>query len=221
MTHGSGHRRWAAARRECGGGVFGSRGAIATTILGAATGVQLNLGVPSIIANQQVLTLLVELGVAIAGFSAIVVALDQRPVRRWTRIRRDGLRSLLQVSGVVIAFSLAPLVLGRWFAEPAIWGWLLLAYGMVHVADVLSFLLRHTAETPTEVKAGARFGLLIAVLQVAIALLASPEVAEMVYVAVLFWHLAIAAASFLYLLHTHDTEEREEQLLPRTDLGSG
>jgi hypothetical protein len=171
------------------------------------------------VAIQQVLTLLVELGVAIAG--AIVVALDQRPVRRWTRIRRDGLRTLLQVSGVVIAFSLAPLVLGRWFAEPGVWGWLLLAYGVIHVLDVLSFLLRHTAETPTGVKAGARIGLVIAVLQVATALLASPEVAEMAYVAVLFWHLAIAAGSFVYLLHTHDTEASDEQVLPRTDLRSG
>jgi len=179
------------------------------------------MGVPNIVANQQVLTLLVELGVAIAGFSAIVVALDQRPVRRWTRIRRDGLRTLLQVSGVVITFSLAPLVVGRWFAEPAVWGWLLLAYGVIHVSDVLSFLLRHTAETPVEAKAGARIGLGIAVLQVATALLASPEVAEMAYVAVLFWHLAIAAGSFVYLLHTHDTHGSDEQVLPRTDPESG
>ena len=121
----------------------------------------------------------------------------------------------------MIAFSLAPLVLGRWFAEPDVWGWLLLAYGVIHVTDVLSFLLRHTAETPTEVKAGARIGLVIAVLQVATALLASPEVAEMAYVAVLFWHLAIAALSFVYLLHTHDTEGSDEQVLPRTDHGSG
>ena len=191
----------------------GSRRAIAATILGSCNERPAQCGVPNIVANQQVLTLLVELGVAIAGFSAIVVALDQRPVRRWRRIRRDGLRSLLQVSGVVIVFSLAPLVLGRWFAEPAVWGWLLLAYGVIHVADVLSFLLRHTAETPTSAKAGARVGLMIAVLQVATALLASPEVAEMAYVAVLFWHLAIAAGSFVYLLHTHDTEASDDGAL--------
>ena len=142
----------------------------------------------------------------IAGFSGIIVALDPEPVRRWSRERGDGLRTLLQVSGLVIVFSIAPLILGRWFGEPDLWSWALGAYGVAHVADVLSFLVRQTPDTPAAAKIGGRLGLAIAVAQVGTALLASAAAAEAVYLAVLMWHLVISGASFVYLLYTHDTE---------------
>jgi hypothetical protein len=142
----------------------------------------------------------------IAGFSGIIVALDRHPVRTWTRQRRDGLRTLLQVSGVVILFSMVPLILGRRLPEPDLWSWALGAYGVAHLADVLSFMLRHARDTPVSAKVGARLGLAIAIAQIGVASIATPGTAEMVYLGVLAWHLAISAGSFVYLLYTHDAE---------------
>lgn len=48
------------------------------------------------------------------------------------------------------------------------------------VGDVLSFLLRQIPETAPGVKAGAWFGLGVAVAQVVVAFAGSPEMAEMV-----------------------------------------
>ena len=142
----------------------------------------------------------------IAGFSGIVVALDKAPVPNWPQHRREGLRTLLQVSGVVIVFSIVPLILGRRMPEPDLWTWALAAYGVGHLADVLSFLLRQTHETPASAKLAAKAGLAIALAQIVLAATVPPTTAEMVYLTVLTWHLAISAGSFVYLLYTHDTE---------------
>ena len=155
------------------------------------------------------LTLFAELGAGVAGFSGVVVALDSRPVRRWSQRRREGLRSLLQVSAVIVLFSLLPMILGRRLAEPGLWSWALIAYGMGHLGDVLSFVLRHGPDTPPAVKAGARVGFAVALAQLAAAFLASSETAEMVYLAVLTWHLVVAAGSFAFMLYSHDTELEE------------
>ena len=142
----------------------------------------------------------------IAGFSGIIVALDSRSVKTWSSVRRDGLRSLLQVSGVVVLFSIVPMILGRRIPEPELWTWALGAYGVVHVADVLSFLVRQRSDTPAAAKVGAWMGLGIALAQIATAVFASASIAEMVYLGVLGWHLAIAAGSFVYLLYEHDPD---------------
>jgi hypothetical protein len=157
-------------------------------------------------ASTALLALFAQLGAAIAGFSGIIVALDTRSVRNWSAVRREGLRSLLQVSGVVVLFSVVPLILGRRLPEPELWTWALGAYGVVHVGDVLSFLLRQRHDTPAAAKAGAWTGLGIALAQLATAAFASASTSEMVYLGVLGWHLAIAAGSFVYLLYRHDPD---------------
>lgn len=162
-----------------------------------------------ILGSSAVLTLFAELGAGIAGFSGVIVALDGRPVPAWSQRRRDGLRSLLQVSAVLVLFSLLPMILGRRLAEPALWSWALKAYGVAHVADVLSFLLRYGPDTPRSVKVGAWIGLVVAVTQLTLAFVVSPGTAEMVYLAVLTWHLVIAAGSFAFMLYSRDVETEE------------
>jgi hypothetical protein len=155
--------------------------------------------------GADILLLFAQLAAVIAGFSGVVVALDVEPIRKWSRKRRNGLRSLLQVSAVVVVFSIVPLVLGRRLPEPALWTWALLAYGVGHFADVLTYLVHQERETPTEARAGAWTGLAIALSQVAAAALVSPSTAEIIYFGVLTWHLLIAAGSFAYLLYSHDS----------------
>jgi len=52
--------------------------------------------------SNDALVLIAELAVAIAGFSSVVGALDNRAVRTWSPFRRHNLRVLLQVSAPIL-----------------------------------------------------------------------------------------------------------------------
>ena len=52
-----------------------------------------------------------EVAVAVAGFSAIVVALNGRPVRQWDELDRHNPRMLIQVAFFTLVFSILPSVL--------------------------------------------------------------------------------------------------------------
>ena len=70
--------------------------------------------------SNDILVLVAELAVAIAGFSSVVVALGRRPVAEWLPGEQRNLRILLQVSAIAILFSLFPLILQRAISTPAI-----------------------------------------------------------------------------------------------------
>ena len=99
--------------------------------------------------SHDALVLIAELAVAIAGFSSVVVALDNRAVRDWSPFQRHNLRILLQVSALTIFFALFPLIFQRAMAGPASWKWALGVYGVVHTIDVSSFIRRLPRDLPT------------------------------------------------------------------------
>ena len=98
--------------------------------------------------STDVLVLIAELAIAIAGFSSVVVALDNRAVRNWDPFQRHNLRVLLQVSALTIFFALFPLILQRAFNGESFWNWALGVYAVVHLVDVTSFLGRLPKDMP-------------------------------------------------------------------------
>lgn len=60
---------------------------------------------------ETVLSSAIETGVAIAGFSGIVVVLGRRELGEWSPIERVRLRSLLGASFAAVSFSFFPFVL--------------------------------------------------------------------------------------------------------------
>jgi len=147
--------------------------------------------------SNDILVLVAELAVAIAGFSSVVVALGRRPVADWSRGEQRNLRILLQVSGIAILFSLFPLILQRGIDTPAFWNIALLVYGLAHAVDVSTFLFR---PIPGESQIPPIIGFALALLSVVVAALGSRTSAEVTYLCVLVWHLAVAGMGFAILV---------------------
>jgi hypothetical protein len=150
--------------------------------------------------SHDTLVLLAELAVAIAGFSGVVVALEARRVSEWSASRRFNLRVLLQVSALVVFFSILPLILERAIAQPASWRVALWAYGLVHLADVSSFILRRPPGVVGFRRIAQLVGLCFAVGSLSVAAFGSPLHSEVTYLSMLVWHLAVAAMGFASLL---------------------
>ena len=147
--------------------------------------------------SNDIFVLVAELAVAIAGFSSVVVAVGRRPVTDWSPGEQRNLRILLQVSGIAILFSLFPLILQRGIDSPAFWNLALAVYGFVHMVDVSTFLFR---PVPGESQIPPIIGLALALFSIAVAALGSATLAEITYLSVLVWHLAVAGMGFAFLI---------------------
>ena len=147
--------------------------------------------------SEGLLVLTAELAVAIAGFSSVVVAVGSRPVAEWTPGEQRNLRILLQVSGLAILASLLPLILRLGIDTPRLWNVALAVYGVAHVIDVATFLLRPVRG---ESQIPPILGLVIALACIAVAAFGSALAAEIAYLAQLVWHLVIAGMGFAILI---------------------
>lgn len=118
--------------------------------------------------SGDILTTIAEIAIAIAGFSSVIVALSPKPISEWSPIERFNFRVLLQVAAVTVFFSLIPLVLHRALSFDLAWRVALIFYGVVHLADVSSFLFRFPDHVPTVPKITSIIGLSIAISQLVI-----------------------------------------------------
>ncbi len=150
--------------------------------------------------SQDTLVIIAEVAVAIAGFSSVVVALDNRAVRNWTPFQRHNLRVLLQVSALTIFFSIFPLILQRVLDSPSSWKWALGVYAAVHTIDVSSFIRALPKNLPVANRIFPYFGLSLAITSIIVAWLASPLTAEVLYLCNLVFHLCVAAMGFAFLV---------------------
>ena len=150
--------------------------------------------------SGDLLVVTAELAVAIAGFSSVVVALDSRAVGDWSAARRYNLRVLLQISALTVFFALLALFLERATESGAFWKWALGAYGVVHLIDAGSFIRRQPADIPMVNRLGPYFGVIVAVCQFLVAVLAGLGAAETVYLASLIFHLGGASMGFGILI---------------------
>lgn len=142
-----------------------------------------------------------EIAVAVAGFSAIVVMLNAKPISEWDDTDRLNLRLLVQVAIFTILMSLLPSVLRVSLSEAEVWEYGLWAYGVIHIVDVSSFLFGMTKETPNIFRNAALLGVTIAITQIAVAWLGSRTAMETTYVATLVWHLCTTFMAFVLLLY--------------------
>ena len=82
--------------------------------------------------GSDVLTVIAEIGVALAGFSGIVVALRQRSVENWSLPEILRLRFLLYSSALTFLFALLPFGFHHLGASPAVtWSVLSIALAFV------------------------------------------------------------------------------------------
>jgi hypothetical protein len=142
-----------------------------------------------------------QLSVGLAGFSAIVITLNPRPIREWSASDRVALRILVQVSFVTMIFSLLPFVLGVSLASEVVWFYGLWVYGVVHLIDVSTFIFRRPSGMHISFKVNGALGFIIACLQIVVAAFGDSTAHETTYTAALLWHLYVLFAAFVLLLY--------------------
>ena len=143
--------------------------------------------------SSDLLLTISQLAVAFAGFSAIVVTLNSRPIREWDATDRLNLRCLLQVAIQVFAFSLLPFLLAVSLDEASVWRYGLIAYGAFMLCDASFFLFKMTSDSPVLFRNAGIGGIL--------GVWGSATSRETIYLVALFWALGIVVMSFLLLLY--------------------
>ena len=152
----------------------------------------------------DLLTTLAQLGVALAGFSGIVVVLGARATGEWSSRERRLLSVLLAASGAVILWSLLPLLLlASQLPERSVW---LLSSGswVIGQLAILALRARQVAQD-RDVRRQERTFLLAAFLGGVTAL--SLQLVNLVWLGVAWphlaavtWHLSLSFLVFVRLL---------------------
>lgn len=132
-----------------------------------------------------------QIAVGLAGFSAIIVTLNESPIRQWDKTDRLNLRLLIQASIITIGFSLLPSLLNISLAADQFWFYGLLFYGLAHLSDVGFFLLNMAKNTPLFFRNTALCGLVVAIIQILIPWHSSQVAQETMYPFTLIWHLGV------------------------------
>jgi hypothetical protein len=160
------------------------------------------------LSSTDVLSLLAELAIAIAGFSGIVAVFGRRSAGKWTPADRARLVGLLTLSLTAALFSVLPLVLlSVPVSDEACWRvlGLLLAASLVHsTTNVLRLVSRTRAAPISERESSlAMLWFFIAGNGVAVIALLVNSLAWGVawpYLAAILWELAQAAVLFARLI---------------------
>jgi hypothetical protein len=148
-----------------------------------------------------------EIGIAIAGFSAIASALRSRGAGPWSAGDRVAFLSLLETSALVVFFALTPQVLDQIVEnEHALWVGSNLAYAATHavpcfvqVRRIIPLRAAGEAHHPVHRSAGRALflgAILLIVTQVALATFGSSEQLRFVYLVLLAWHSCVAGVMF-------------------------
>jgi len=142
-----------------------------------------------------------QIAVGLAGFSAIIVTLNPRPIREWDDTDRLNLRTLIQISIYVIFFSLLPPLLSIPLDNHLVWLCALWGYGLIHIADVSFFLMNLTKDMPSLFRIAATCGVVVALVQLLIAWQGNDVARETMFVFALIWHLGVVFMAFVLLLY--------------------
>jgi hypothetical protein len=114
---------------------------------------------------------------------------------------RLNFRILLQVSAVTAFFAIIPFPMHVLFEADAAWRASLLIYGIFHVFDVGSFILKLPKEALPINRVLSRMGLIVAMAQIVVGIFSGSTVVEFTYLAALVWHLSVAFAGFVILIY--------------------
>lgn len=142
-----------------------------------------------------------QIAVGLAGFSAIIVTFNDKPIRDWDDTDRLSLRLLIQVSIMVIFFSLLPSLLLVSLSTNEVWLYGLCAYGLIHLGDVSFFLIHRTNATSHIFRNAVICGVCVALLQIGVVWLGDEVAREWLYVSTLLWHFGIVLMAFILLLY--------------------
>jgi hypothetical protein len=148
-----------------------------------------------------------EVGIALAGFSAIAAALNPNLDLSPCSAERTSLQTLLESTGLVVLFSLLPQVLIQApVGENSLWKTLLLIYGSCHAVHwiVVYRRIQLYGAVVSFIRPLQFMGAMLVVAQLAFGVTGSLEIVKLVYLAALLWHILVAALSFGGVIMRYD-----------------
>ncbi|MGD8280769.1 MAG: hypothetical protein PVF69_06410 [Gemmatimonadota bacterium] len=150
---------------------------------------------------ESALGSIIEVAIAIAGFSGIVAAVGRRSEGHWTDADQLRLRILLTASGVALVFAFLPFVLVDLAGEQLVWraASALLA---IHMGGISAYRVRQASVAGIIEAIGLRWWTLGLQAVVALLLLVNAFywASASVYVLGVLWGLLIAFLAFVSLL---------------------
>ena len=147
---------------------------------------------------ESALTTAAEVGIGIAGFSGVFVAIARRNSGEWSPPQALALEVLLVASGAAIFASLLPFLLLEIGLSPSsTWAAASLVYGL-WLPGIAAFRLRQT----TRAGASNRSWMVLVTASVAALVLANAAWfrTSSPYMAAVYWQLFVAFHSFVFLL---------------------
>ncbi len=148
-----------------------------------------------------IITTIAEIAIALIGFSAIVVVLNPNPIRDWSVSERFNFRILVQVGAIVVVFSILPFGTHQVFDEYLAWKYALLAYGIFHVVDLTTFVVKFPKDVTSVNRAMPYFGYVVVLTQLSGSFFGSLAAVKVIYLASLVFHLAVSFIAFVVLVY--------------------
>ena len=158
----------------------------------------------------DVLLTFAQAAMVIAGFGGIVITLHERS-QQWGEWDRIQFRSILEVSGIVVFFSLLPLVIQSTLDADRSWRVSILLFAAVHAATIISYRLSVKSESvPTVFNRLHAFAGALIILQLISGVLADVGIIQLTYSIGLFWLVGVGGWLFYLLaLGRNQSEENE------------
>ena len=152
----------------------------------------------------NIFTTIAEIAIALIGFSAIVVVLKPNPIRQWSVSEKFNFRVLVQVGAIVVVFSILPFGTNLVFDEYHAWKYALLTYGIFHVVDLTTFVIKFPKDVTSVNRAMPYFGYTVILIQLSVSFLGSIETVKVTYLASLVFHLVVSFIAFVVLVYGVD-----------------
>lgn len=153
---------------------------------------------------NEKLSTFAEVGVAIAGFSGVVAALGRNSFDSWPLAKRRIMALLLETSGLVVAFSIVPLVLEELqFSERVLWRTSAGLYVAAHLGHAVILARRGTRLVSHLTLVRARWyaaAVPVLLLQGVSVVVGGLVLLKSVYLLALTWHVLGSAVAFAILL---------------------
>jgi hypothetical protein len=149
----------------------------------------------------NIITTIAEIAIALIGFSAIVVVLNPKPIRDWSVSERFNFRVLVQVGAIVALFSILPFGTNLVFDEYLAWKYALLTYGIFHVVDLTTFVIKFPKDVTSVNRAMPYFGYVIILIQLSVSFFGSIDAVKATYLASLVFHLVVSFIAFVVLVY--------------------
>lgn len=110
----------------------------------------------------------------------------------------------MQVGGIVVVFSILPFGANLVFDEYLAWKYALLAYGIFHVVDLTTFVIKFPKDVTSVNRAMPYFGYTVILIQLSVSFLGSIEAVKVTYLASLVFHLVVSFVAFVVLVYGVD-----------------